>query len=210
MRTFGKSILALGALCLLAGQAHAQGRGGMGMGGIRLYTNKSVQKELKLTEDQTKKVNETVADLGEKYQDRLQEARSSQDFPQMQKLNQEMVADARKALADTLKPEQSKRFGEIALQQMGVQAFGNPMVMKTIKLTDDQTSKVTTLQTEMRDKMMELRQGFQDDREGTMKKMADLRTEMLGKAVALLTDDQKKSWKDMIGEPFEVKPDPQS
>ena len=41
-----------------------------------------------------------------------------------------------------------------------------------------------------------------------MKKIADLRKQATEKAVAVLTDEQKKSWKDLIGEPFEVKFEP--
>jgi len=38
-----------------------------------------------------------------------------------------------------------------------------------------------------------------------MKKMADLNKEIMGKVTALLTEDQKKTWKEMTGEPFEYK-----
>ena len=37
-----------------------------------------------------------------------------------------------------------------------------------------------------------------------MKKMAAMRKETLDKVQAVLTADQKKSWKDMTGDPFEV------
>ena len=44
-----------------------------------------------------------------------------------------------------------------------------------------------------------------DDREGAMKKMAELRKETLEKAAAKLNDEQQKTWKELIGAPFEVK-----
>ena len=53
--------------------------------------------------------------------------------------------------------------------------------------------------------MRELFQGFQDDREGTMKKIAEHRKETLAKVVAKLNDEQQKTWKEMIGAPFELK-----
>jgi Spy/CpxP family protein refolding chaperone len=206
MRTFGKTILALGALCLLAGQAHAQGRGGFGMGGgIALYTNTGVQKELKFTDDQTSKVREIVTDIRGKYQDKLQEARQAQDREQMTKLNTEMSAEVKKAMAEVLKPEQIKRFSEIQMQQMGAMAFGSPDVQKKITLTDDQKDKIKGINDDAQAQRREIMQGFQDDREGTMKKLADFNKELLGKVTALLTDDQKKTWKEMTGEPFEVK-----
>jgi Spy/CpxP family protein refolding chaperone len=206
MRTFGKTILAFGALCLLAGQAQAQQGGGMGMGGgAQLYVNPSVQKELKFTEEQTTKARTVMADLREKYQEKITEARESQDFAQMQKLNLERNAEAKKAMADVLKPDQIKRFGQIQMQQMGAMAFQNADVLQKITLTDDQKSKVKEITDDLQAQRRELFQGFQDDREGTLKKMATLNKETNEKALAVLTDEQKKTWKEMTGEPFEVK-----
>jgi Spy/CpxP family protein refolding chaperone len=205
MRTFGKSILALGVLCLFASQAHAQQRGfGMG-GGLQLYMNSGVQKEIKLTEDQVSKVREIVTDIRGKYQDKLQEARDAQDREKSMKLNQEMMADAKKAMAEVLKPEQVKRFTEIQMQQMNVMAFQNPEVQKKIALTDDQKEKIKGINDDAMADRREIMQGFQDDREGTMKKLAEFNKGLMAKVTALLTDDQKKTWKEMTGEPFEVK-----
>jgi hypothetical protein len=41
-----------------------------------------------------------------------------------------------------------------------------------------------------------------------MKRVAALRKETMETATAVLTDDQKKAWKDLTGEPFEVKREP--
>jgi len=38
-----------------------------------------------------------------------------------------------------------------------------------------------------------------------MQKLAQLRKQGMDKITALLTEDQKKSWKDLIGDPFEVR-----
>jgi Spy/CpxP family protein refolding chaperone len=203
MRTFGRSVLALGALCILTSPAMAQGRGGFG-GGLMLYTNPGIQKELKFSEAQTTKVADVVKDLREKYQDKLQAARESQDRDEMMKLQREQTADAKKLMADILKPEQVKRFDQISLQQRGAMAFADAEVAKKLSLTDDQKTKIKDISDDSMGKQRELFQGLQDDREGTMKKLADLRKETLGKVSALLSDDQKKTWKDMTGEPFEV------
>lgn len=209
MRMIGRGVLAVGALCLLTSPAMAQGRGGFGMGGgPALYANKSVQKELKFTDEQAKKAGEIVADLREKYQDKLQEARQSQDFQAMQKINRDMTDEAKKMMADVLKPDQIKRFDQISLQQRGLQAFTDPELLKKIDLNDDQKAKIRDIGQEVQAQRQEIMQGFQDDREGTMKKMAELRKETLGKIVAKLNDEQQKTWKELIGAPFEIKYEP--
>jgi hypothetical protein len=56
--------------------------------------------------------------------------------------------------------------------------------------------------------MREIFQSAQDDREGAMKKMADLRKVTMDKAAAKLNDEQQKTWKELIGVAFEVKYEP--
>ena len=48
-------------------------------------------------------------------------------------------------------------------------------------------------------------QEFQDDREAAMKKMGELRKRTLAKIEGKLNDEQKKTWKELLGAPFEIK-----
>ena len=41
-----------------------------------------------------------------------------------------------------------------------------------------------------------------------MKKIQEIRAETNKEAMAVLTDDQKKTWEEMTGAPFEYKPEP--
>ncbi len=64
VRFFGKLVLTLGALALLASPAWAQGRGGFGRGGFgggaaAFLMAPNVQKDLKLTEAQVGKTGRT-------------------------------------------------------------------------------------------------------------------------------------------------------
>src|SRR5215207_1650400 len=71
MRPFGKLILTFGALALLASPAWAQqGRGGFGFGGGAFFLMApNVQKDLKLTDEQVAKVQDTLRETREKHQD---------------------------------------------------------------------------------------------------------------------------------------------
>lgn len=79
MRKFAVLLVAVGLTAVLANEANAQrqpggGRGGMGMfggqSGVMLISNKSVQEELKLTDEQKKviedKRTEIMTAMGEK------------------------------------------------------------------------------------------------------------------------------------------------
>ena len=132
MRTFGKMVLAFGLVGLLVAPAQVQRPGGgRGFGGPaapaaavpRLLTNKGVQQELKIDDEQAEKLDAFAQEHGEKQREQFQKL---QDIPQderrakMQELGQAMNADLRKGLAEVLKPEQVKRFEQIQLQQMGI------------------------------------------------------------------------------------------
>jgi len=212
MRLFGKLALALGAVVMMSTPAWAQGRGGFGGGGgAMLLTNKGVQKELKVTDDQASKLTTFSEEMRAKQREAfqgLQDLSDDERRTKMQELQRSMQADMKKGLTDILKPEQLTRFQQIQRQQMGAQAFLMPDVADTLKITDEQKTKLQEIQQESGQQMREVFQEFQNDREGATKKMAELRKASTDKAMAVLTDSQKKSWKDMIGEPFEVKFEP--
>jgi hypothetical protein len=208
-------MVGLGLFALLVSPVMAQGRGfGMfgGGGGISmLIGNASVQTELKLDDQQKEKAKE-VAD---KNREKMTAAR--QDFQgldqderrtKMAELTKEMNASTLKALGEFLKPEQITRLHQISYQARGASAFADPEVATKLNLTDSQKSDIKTINDESGEQMRELRGQFQDDREGAMKKMAEIRKETLAKVTAKLNDEQQKTWKELIGSPFEVKYEP--
>jgi Spy/CpxP family protein refolding chaperone len=217
MRTFGKTALALGLVVLIGAPAVAQqGKGqprGMfgGGGGAMLLINKSVQTELKVTPEQASKLKTLADELGEKAQavrEKLQSLSQEERREKMREIGHTQHQAMMKSLGEILKPEQVTRLEQIHHQVVGVAAFAMPSVQEKLKLTDDQKSKIREIEEESRTSMREAFQGFQGDREGAMKKIAELRKENLGKAVAVLTDSQKATWKEMTGAPFELKMEP--
>jgi len=208
MRSFGKLVLTLGALALLASPAWAQGRGGFGGGGAAFLAAPNVQKDLKLTDDQIKKVQDTLTEIREKHQGdfaTLKDASPDERQAKMAKLNETVSDEVKKALSFTA--EQSKRFDQISLQARGVQAFASPTVAEKLKLTNDQTSKVREILEAMRGSGGG--GGFNKDASAEEKaaartKRAAAQRENMTKVQALLTADQKKAWTELTGEPIEI------
>jgi Spy/CpxP family protein refolding chaperone len=218
MRSLLTAVVGGCALALFVLPVSAQppggGRGGMGRGGMggpgMLVNNKSVQKELQMTDDQAKKAREATQQVREKHQEEMQALREMDPQEAREKgtaLMRTMSEEADKALADVLKPEQMKRLKQISLQQRGAQSFTDPKVQEELKLTDDQKDKIKTINADFDKERGEIFQSMQNggDREEAMKKFATLRTETVDKVKALLTDDQKKTWESITGAPFEVK-----
>jgi Spy/CpxP family protein refolding chaperone len=212
MRAFFTATLALGLVGLLAGSAAAQGRGGFGMGGggsyAMLLANESVQKELKLEDQQVEKCKE----IGDKAREKMQEFRSQtegldqdQRRAKMMELMREFNESTVKSASEFLKPEQLTRLKQISYQQRGVLAFSDPEVEKKLNITDSQKTDFKAIADEFRTESSTVFQENRDDREAMMKKMGELRKSTLAKAEAKLNDEQQKTWKELLGDPFEIK-----
>ena len=209
MRTMVRTLLGLGLVALLASPAAAQGRGGRMMGGnlAFLITNQSVQQELKLDDKQVDKAK----DLAEKSREEMQE--KFQGFQDLspeerrtkgQEIMRELNASILKSAGEFLKPEQITRLKQISYQQRGATTFLDPEVQKKLNLSDSQKSQIQALIQESFSQMPS-REEFQDDREAAMKKMRELTQKVLAESEKKLNDEQQKSWKELLGSPFEVK-----
>jgi hypothetical protein len=185
-----------------------QGRAG-GMGGIgALLENESVQKELKIDKDQADKIKEAVKTVQDKHKDELAKVR---DLPQDeqrakgQEISKTVSEETLKAAGEILKPEQVTRLKQIELQQQGSRAFTRPEVQSALSLKDDQKEKIKTITDDSAKEMRDLRgAGNGQGGGGNREKVTALRKETAEKVQAVLTDDQKKAWKNLTGEPFEV------
>jgi Spy/CpxP family protein refolding chaperone len=207
MRTFGKVALTLGTLALLASPAWAQGRGGFGGGGAGFLAAPNIQKDLKLTDAQVGKVQETLQAVREKHQDEyaaLRDASPEERRAKTATLGKAVGEEVKKALA--LSADQAKRFDQIGLQARGLQAFADPSVAAKLNLTDDQKAKTREIVEATRGSFAGAsnKDASQEERTEARKKMAATQKENLIKVQAFLTVDQKKAWKDLTGEPIEI------
>ena len=113
---------------------------GRGIDGFMLLMQKSVQKELQLSEDQIKKL--------EAYQTKQMERYKEPDPKERAKKLAGASVAGEKTISETLKPEQIKRFQEISRQQDGllhsVEAKDGH-VAAALKFTDDQKEKIRTI-----------------------------------------------------------------
>jgi hypothetical protein len=205
----------LSLVALLAGPAFAQGRGGFGRGGgaslAFLLGNASVQKELKLDDEQTGKAKEVSEKIGAEAREKSQGLQDLSPEEQREKrlaITKEFNEATIKAAGAFLKPEQITRLKQISFQARGAQAFSDSEVVSKLNLTDSQKTEIQAINQESMSQSREIFQSAQDDREGAMKKLAELRKETLEKVAAKLNDEQQKSWKELIGAPFEVKFEP--
>jgi hypothetical protein len=209
-----KTIVALGVVAFLAAPAMAQqGRGGgRGFGSPAfLLGNASVQQELKLDAGQIDKAKDAAEKAREKMtaaRESLQSLEGEERAKKQRELTSEVNTEIHKAVTEFMKPEQRKRFYQIVHQQQGPRAFTDEHVQKHLKLTDAQKSDIEGIVQASGQEMRKIFQENQGDREAITSKMGELNKETLAKVESKLTDEQKASYKEMLGTHFDVKFEP--
>jgi hypothetical protein len=199
------AVLAVGLVRPAAAQERP--RPGAGQGGrspvLMLAAQKSVQEELKLSDEQVKQVAKILGTMKEKAAD-LTET----DPKERMKKAMEMFQEAEKGVFAVLKPEQAKRLRQIALQQQHLtRAVESPEVAKELQLSEEQVMQARAIREGAAKAMSKLSEDVKS-RDELREKTAELAKATEEKLLRVLTEAQKTKWKEMLGEPFkgEIKP----
>jgi hypothetical protein len=179
-----------------------------GPGVLKLMTLRPVQDELMLTDEQGTKSTALCKELNQKYREDLQHVLDAHGGEEelnrkIAELTKTINAEFAKSLADLLVPEQIKRFNQIELQSLGVNAFLTPGVQTALQLTDAQKHEIKNTAEGWQG---EVRVVVMGSSEYSQEKMTSLRKSGVEKILSSLTTDQKKRWIELIGEPFDLKP----
>jgi len=111
-----------------------------------------------------------------------------------------------KHIKEVLQPGQLNRLRQVTLQQEGGFALGQDDVRKELKITQEQLAKFMAIVQELQKKVEPL---FKEVLSGgkpeeIRPKIEQLRQDHAKKLEAVLTDAQKKQWKELLGPPFEL------
>ena len=210
MRSVYTRILTAGLLVLAASPAFAQpgpfGRMMQAPTAALLLRDEKVQEELKLTDDQ----KAAFVKIADKYKDDFQKARTDMDFKKIGELMKAASEEVDKVVPTVLKADQIKRLNQLEVQAASLDAFTKDDVAAALKLTDKQKKDIDEAKAEFDKDRQEL---FKDAPRGDQEKMAELfkksqamRKDAFDKVVTTLSDDQKKTWKDLTGDKFEFSP----
>jgi hypothetical protein len=190
-------VAAVGLMGALVVPSQAQFTG-YGVGGQFLLLNKSVQQELKLTNDQIAKLKDTVGKVLEGNKGELAKMRTA-GHDERAKLMSTISEQTNKAVVGVLNPDQIKRLREIDLQERGPMALYDPEVRRSLKITDEQLGKLKNLAD---DSLQQVQKAY-DARD--MKKVREVVRSAQDKLNDILTDEQKRTWREMMGKPFDLK-----
>jgi hypothetical protein len=166
---------------------------------LLLLRQKSVQEELKLSEELCKKIAEFTIKEYEAYLKALKLNNEEEREGKIKDLEKENE----KFIADNLSEAQRKRLDQITMQVIGLRLLTRPKVIEALKLSDEQVEKIKKLQAEARKNLADIVKT--KGREERNDKLAKLRVEIDKKIEAILTDEQKEKARAHVGEPFRGK-----
>jgi hypothetical protein len=164
--------------------------------------------ELKVSEEQKDKLMqnlmERIMETGP-FLDSLKDA-----GPEREKSLTEHRTSAREKLAKQLKevlqPEQLNRLRQVTLQQEGSFALGRDDIRKELKITQEQLKQFMAISQELQGQIEPLVKQAQSggNPDEIRPKIEQLRKDHAKKLEGVLTDAQKKQWKELLGPPFEL------
>ncbi len=208
MRNFSIAIMVACAFSLCVAEiASAQGRGGGGFGRgttgwLGLLRMESVQTEIELVDDQLDEIESLQEEMWESMQ---QEMRSLRDLPSEERRErfsdlrtqmQERQEEYQEKIEGVLLPMQVKRIEELHVQSQfrryGNGAFGllrNSDMLEQLGIDEDTKKK-------MEEKAEEVKKELDE-------KIAELRKKAEDKVLSVLSKDQRKMFREKVGETFD-------
>ena len=180
---------------------------------LGLLRLEQVQKEMKLSEEQTAKVKEVVEKLGTEMREQYTALREIEDRQQRTEkttaLSDEFDGKLREQLRDVVPREQMMRLYQIRMQvRPVVDSLANRRVAGRLKLTDQQKQKVAEISKDSQAKQSELyatmRDATDEQRSEVYQKLRQVRSDADEKALGVLSAEQKAAFEEMKGEKIEL------
>jgi hypothetical protein len=168
---------------------------------IHLLRNDSVQAELKLSEAQAAKLKEIFSENQETTREVWQKYPPQEASTHWQELTKEL----RKDVLAVLTEPQRTRFWQIDFQNMRNVGFDSTTfqradIDKKIGFSDEQKQNMRAIQADTQKK----NQAAFNPPNLYQQKIAAIRKEDREQVAALLTDEQKQKWDELVGKPFTI------
>jgi hypothetical protein len=175
------------------------------LGGPFFVSRDKVQEELKLSDDQKKKLREKLSEDVQETRKVLSLKVGERDKA-MQSLRQSSSKKLAVFLKEILTPEQLKRFQQLELQYDMPAIMLRPEIVKELKITDEQRQQfigvIQAMQRKIEPLMKEARSA--GNPQEILPKVIRLRLDCQGQIEALLSETQRKQWQEMTGKPFVI------
>jgi hypothetical protein len=193
MKKVFASVIALAGFMASPASAQIVFQPGIFQNPLVLVENQDVQTDLKLSEEQAKK----IVELSRSYAESLRGV-GFQDVEKRKKANDAAV----KGLSDVLAAEQTKRLRQLEVQQRGANLFLDQQVVKELAITPPQRNAIIKALQAVGPKQAAMFQAAKGNQKEIQKKLADLQREIVPSLVKNLSKEQQAKWQQIAGPTF--------
>jgi tetratricopeptide (TPR) repeat protein len=176
-------------------------------GKVTLLVDPKLAGELKLAEGQAADLKTALEEAGAKLQKGMLPPGGIPPQFLAAQIEQKMAAEAaREALEEILKPDQKRRFEQIALQARGLIAFEDIAVLRALKLTPEQARTVEeagVVLARTRQVLLQEAKDFKEAQKVLRESEFKLNREAVAGVVADFDEAQKKEWQERTGKAFD-------
>jgi RNA polymerase sigma factor (sigma-70 family) len=177
----------------------------------QLVLRAEVQTELKLTGEQVSKIRHVVCEV---------DARANEDVPRVNppqpgkpgepadatyKRDVEKGKALREVLPDILTDAQAARLRQLEKQVVGMSAFLDPEYVTLLKLTEEQQGKVQVIVAQARQVQRQRLGGVVPGGVVDVDSYRQADKAAVQQILELLTEDQRRTWRDLTGEEFDLR-----
>jgi Spy/CpxP family protein refolding chaperone len=171
-----------------------------------LVMNESVHRELDINDRQAEDLTRIARTLRRIEKDstdirKIQNLEAAETVVKSAALHKHLKVEVDRAVEAVLRPEQCSRLHQIRLQKRGILALEETQVQKRLSLTRSQKNRIRAFAEEYHRQMEEL---AQSRGRAATRQRDTLSKETMDRALALLSDEQRRSWRELRGETFDV------
>lgn len=170
------------------------------------FSDQGIRNQLRINEDQFNRLNKVYGEQWNRYNtgiSGLNNLEPAQRTQKMQQMSQDFYRGVNDAAKEVLNAEQMSRYNQLYLQHQGWQAFDDPEIQRKLNLTDEQRQKINQLQSDYQTQWGNLNKEFGTDREGAARRYNELRQKNREQMNSLLNEQQRQTWREMTGDPFD-------
>ena len=175
--------------------------------GVPLYQNSDVRRSLNLTDSQIRQLSSNNPQFLQQLQNqlgRLSSLPASERAAELQNIQTGSQQEFWRSASGVFTPEQTQRYRQLEYQYQGPAAFSNPEVRSRLNLTNDQAQRLQALH-EQNTHWMQMFQEPGGSGQDAAARYSDYRQQLNEKTNAILTLDQRRTWQQMTGDPYDFR-----
>jgi hypothetical protein len=178
------------------------------------FSNPAVRQQLNLNDTQFNQLSKAHMNAWTQYQQNLQNmdtANANLTPEQRIQRIQDFQLNYYKGLGTPVNdvftdPQMRERYYQLHTQYRGYDALLDPSIQAKLSLTDAQRQRLGQYQQDWRNSMGELQKNYQTDPQGSAQRLQDLRQREAERTNAVLSEQQRQMWQQMVGNPYNFQP----